>query len=259
MDRNAQNGVHQRRGAIARQSEAAQAVEFFNVLTSPALLETTESILPEHRQRLYPPTVVRSMFMRQGLEPSARARRRAMAGQRSAQPMVFRHAAFVPALAAGRDSICPGDGPRAHAPNGPLAQPQGAGAMAVARAHGQAGGRRRDLDARYPGESSGLSAARHPAAWSGRPAGAAGHGDLPGHQRGARCGGGRYSSGIGHDTCSSCPSPASQPVPMAYCATQPGLPDRSGDSRSRAAAISPAACPKPNPAPTASSLRGASQ
>ena len=68
MDRNAQNGVHQRRSAIARRSKAAHAVEFFNVLTSPALLKTTESVLPEHRERLYPPTVALSMFMRQVLE-----------------------------------------------------------------------------------------------------------------------------------------------------------------------------------------------
>jgi len=45
MDRNAQNGMHQRRSAIVRRSKATQAVEFFNVLTSPALLETTESAL----------------------------------------------------------------------------------------------------------------------------------------------------------------------------------------------------------------------
>ena len=68
MDRNAQNGVHQRRHAIARRAKASQAVEFFNVLTSPALLEMTESVLPEHRERLYPPTVALSMFMRQVLE-----------------------------------------------------------------------------------------------------------------------------------------------------------------------------------------------
>ena len=68
MDRNAQNAVHQRRSAIARRGKAAHAVEFFNVLTSPALLEATESVLPEHRERLYPPTVALSMFMRQVLE-----------------------------------------------------------------------------------------------------------------------------------------------------------------------------------------------
>jgi hypothetical protein len=67
MDRNARNALHQRRTRIGRRSRATQAVEFFNVLTSPELLETTEALLPEHRERLYPPTVSLSMFMRQVL------------------------------------------------------------------------------------------------------------------------------------------------------------------------------------------------
>ena len=68
MDRNARNVLHQRGNQIGRRARATDAVEFFNVLTSPALLETTESVLPEHSERLYPPTVVLSMFMRQVLE-----------------------------------------------------------------------------------------------------------------------------------------------------------------------------------------------
>ena len=32
------------------------------------MFETTEALLPEHRERLYPPTVTLSMFMRQTLE-----------------------------------------------------------------------------------------------------------------------------------------------------------------------------------------------
>jgi len=68
MDRNARNVLHQRQRSIGRRSRATQAVEFFNVLTSPELLETTEALLPEHRERLYPPTVALSMFMRQVLE-----------------------------------------------------------------------------------------------------------------------------------------------------------------------------------------------
>ena len=38
------------------------------MLTSPEMLETTERLMPEHRERLYPPTVALSMFMRQALE-----------------------------------------------------------------------------------------------------------------------------------------------------------------------------------------------
>ncbi|OGB77087.1 MAG: transposase, partial [Burkholderiales bacterium RIFOXYC12_FULL_60_6] len=68
MDRNARNVLHQRQTRIGRRSRATQAVEFFNVLTSPELLETTEALLPQHRERLYPPTVALSMFMRQVLE-----------------------------------------------------------------------------------------------------------------------------------------------------------------------------------------------
>jgi len=68
MDRNARNVLHQRRTSIGHRSRATQAVEFFNVLTSPELLQTTEALLPEHRERLYPPMVALSMFMRQVLE-----------------------------------------------------------------------------------------------------------------------------------------------------------------------------------------------
>ena len=68
MDRNAQNVLHQRQTHIAGRAKTTQAVEFFNVLTSPELLQTTEAVLPKHRERLYPPTVALSMFMRQVLE-----------------------------------------------------------------------------------------------------------------------------------------------------------------------------------------------
>ena len=42
-------------------------MDFFNVLTGSELLEATEALLPEHRERLYPPTVTLSMFMTQAL------------------------------------------------------------------------------------------------------------------------------------------------------------------------------------------------
>ena len=54
--------------AASETRKATQALEFFNVLTSPELFETTEAVLPKHRERLYPPTVALSMFMRQVLE-----------------------------------------------------------------------------------------------------------------------------------------------------------------------------------------------
>jgi Transposase DDE domain len=66
-DRNAEFQSKQRKEHIGRRARGTEAVDFFNLLTAPELLETTESHLPEHRERLYPPTVALSMFMRQAL------------------------------------------------------------------------------------------------------------------------------------------------------------------------------------------------
>src|SRR6185369_3852021 len=57
---------HQRH--IEAQAHRLQAVDFFNVLTGPGLLEKTDALLPEHREREYPPTVALSMFLKQALE-----------------------------------------------------------------------------------------------------------------------------------------------------------------------------------------------
>jgi hypothetical protein len=68
MDRNTQSLLHQRRRNIKRRSESTEALEFFNILTSPQLQQTSQALQPEHRERLYPPTVTLAMFMRQTLE-----------------------------------------------------------------------------------------------------------------------------------------------------------------------------------------------
>ena len=68
MDRKVSSDLHQRRSRIERRAKSTGAMEFFNLLTSPALLQATEALQPEHRERLYPPTVVLSIFMRQVLE-----------------------------------------------------------------------------------------------------------------------------------------------------------------------------------------------
>jgi len=57
----------QHRKRIGRRVREIEAVDFFNVLTGPELLDKTEAYLPEHRERLYPPTVTLSMFMMQAL------------------------------------------------------------------------------------------------------------------------------------------------------------------------------------------------
>jgi hypothetical protein len=51
------------------------AVDFFNVLTGPQLLELTEAHLPAHRERLYPPTVTLSMFIKQALDEDGSCQR----------------------------------------------------------------------------------------------------------------------------------------------------------------------------------------
>jgi len=43
------------------------AYSFFNLLTSPQLLDTVEAQLPNHRERLYPPTTTLSLFMAQAM------------------------------------------------------------------------------------------------------------------------------------------------------------------------------------------------
>jgi hypothetical protein len=54
---------------VQRHASATDAIGFFNLLTSPELLDTLESSLPEHRERLFPPTETLSMFLAQALKP----------------------------------------------------------------------------------------------------------------------------------------------------------------------------------------------
>ena len=54
MDRNARSRQRQHRKRIVRRARSVQALDFFNVLTSDALLEMTDALSPEHRERLYP-------------------------------------------------------------------------------------------------------------------------------------------------------------------------------------------------------------
>lgn len=54
---------------IKHYATTSDAFSFFNQLTSPELLETIESTLPEHRERLFPPTETLSMFLAQALKP----------------------------------------------------------------------------------------------------------------------------------------------------------------------------------------------
>jgi hypothetical protein len=86
-DRNVGFRSEQHQCRIGRQIRQAGAVDFFNLLTGPELLQMTEEHLPEHRERLYPPTVTLSMFIKQSLAPDRSCQRAVdtWAGQRAAE------------------------------------------------------------------------------------------------------------------------------------------------------------------------------
>jgi hypothetical protein len=76
--------MHQRNPASSRKQQQRNlqqhvqnrtAVDFFNVLTGPQLLEFADAHLPEHRERLYPPTVTLSMFIQQVLAEDSSCQR----------------------------------------------------------------------------------------------------------------------------------------------------------------------------------------
>lgn len=58
--------VHQQK-RIRRHAANSDAYTFFNLLIGPDLLDMVESLLPDHRERLFPPTETRSMFLAQAL------------------------------------------------------------------------------------------------------------------------------------------------------------------------------------------------
>ena len=85
--RTAQSEFQQHRESIRQGIGHQRAVDFFNVLTGSLLLELTEAHLPAHRERLYPPTVTLSMFIKQALEVDGSCQRavNGWAAQRAAE------------------------------------------------------------------------------------------------------------------------------------------------------------------------------
>ena len=66
--------MHPKRRACARQQRRVRSharnsdpYTFFNLLTGPELLGEVEALVPEHRERLFPPTETLSMFLAQAL------------------------------------------------------------------------------------------------------------------------------------------------------------------------------------------------
>jgi len=66
MDANSAAFARQRR-CVQRHAHHSDAVSLFNMLTGAELFDKVESLLPEHRERLFPPTETLSMFLAQAL------------------------------------------------------------------------------------------------------------------------------------------------------------------------------------------------
>tara|TARA_R110000782_G_C14774137_1_gene409357 strand:- start:11 stop:1396 length:1386 start_codon:yes stop_codon:yes gene_type:complete len=59
--------TRQQHNRITDYRRTSDSYRFFNVLTSNELLDKVETLLPEHRERLYPPTETLSMFLAQAM------------------------------------------------------------------------------------------------------------------------------------------------------------------------------------------------
>jgi hypothetical protein len=59
------SGSKHQASRIKAYRDNSNSYNFFNLLTSDALLDKVEELLPEHRERLYPPTETLSMFLAQ--------------------------------------------------------------------------------------------------------------------------------------------------------------------------------------------------
>lgn len=66
MHPNRSRRTQQQRG-IRNRIAHSDAYAFFNLLTGPELLDEVETLLPKHRERLFPPTETLSMFLAQAL------------------------------------------------------------------------------------------------------------------------------------------------------------------------------------------------
>lgn len=69
MHPNAAGFAQQQRAtrAVCAHAANSNAYAFFNLLTGPQFFERVESLLPPHRERLFPPTETLSMFLSQAL------------------------------------------------------------------------------------------------------------------------------------------------------------------------------------------------
>ena len=148
VDRNVRFRSQQHQDRIRRQAHRAGAVDFFNVLTGPELLEMTEAHLPEHRERLYPPSVTLAMFMKQVLAADRSCQRavNAWAAQRAVEGLSVQ-SIRTGAYCQARQRLPLPDGHGAHARQRPAPVEPSATRLALARSLREAGRRDRHLDA----------------------------------------------------------------------------------------------------------------
>ncbi len=66
MHPNQRARIHQQKRIITHASNS-DSYTFFNLLTGPEFLDQVESLLPDHRERLFPPTETLSMFLAQAM------------------------------------------------------------------------------------------------------------------------------------------------------------------------------------------------
>jgi len=64
----------QQQKRVSRHIANTDSYAFFNLLTGPQLLDKVESLLPEHRERQFPPTETLSMFLAQALSTDGSCR-----------------------------------------------------------------------------------------------------------------------------------------------------------------------------------------
>lgn len=67
--------LQQQQRRLAKQVQKVDANHFFNLLTSPQLLESVKTLLPEYRERKYPPTACLAMFLGQVLSADGSCQR----------------------------------------------------------------------------------------------------------------------------------------------------------------------------------------
>jgi len=94
-----------RRAAILQQRRShhltsnADAYAFFNLLTGPELFEQVDSLLPDHRERLFPPTETLPMFMAQALSADRSC-------QRAVNELAIKQLVHTPAATAVPVNAC---------------------------------------------------------------------------------------------------------------------------------------------------------